>query len=238
MLAPAAFAQDTKEFRGRVVDAAGKPVAGIGIATGWQFHGPAPTARWRAGARSYSNAAAKTDADGKFARSLYFSGRPVALFALDMANKRGGIIVLDKSNVDKEQTVAVRPLVRLHGSIGIGDPKLKNSTVYVYVFHPSAPIAFASFRTKEKFSLHLPPGSYQVLFTAKDLVPLKMAVALEPGSRDVDLHTVDLSATRLAKRYGKEPPPWTVTAARGVDKSVRLSDYKGKWVMIEFWAYW
>ncbi|MHC4551037.1 MAG: TlpA family protein disulfide reductase [Planctomycetota bacterium] len=238
VLAPAAFAEDSKEVRGRVVDADGKPVPGIGIATGWQFHGPAPSARWRAGVKTYSHAATTTDPEGKFARALYFRGRPVALLALDLASKRGGVFVLDKRNVDQEQTLTVRPLVHLHGSIGIGDANLRDTTVYVYVFDPRAPIAFASYITRDRFSFHLPPGTYQVLFTAKDLVPLKVPVGLAAGNREVDLRTVDLSATNLAQHYGKEPPPWNVTAARGVDPGVRLSDYKGKWVLIEFWAYW
>lgn len=235
-LVSATIAQDTREVRGHVVDSKGKPAAGIGIATGWQFHDTAPTARWRSGARLYSRSATPTNQEGKFARSLYFRGRPVALFALDMAGKRGAIFVVDKENADEEHAVTLRPLVHLHGRIGIGDSNLKASTVYAYIFDPRAPIAFASYVTKEKFSFHLPPGRYQLLLTAKDLVPLKMEVALEAG--DVELGTIDLSATSLAKRYGKEPPAWNVTAARGVDKGVRLSDYKGKWVMIEFWAYW
>jgi len=42
----------------------------------------------------------------------------------------------------------------------------------------------------------------------------------------------------LAKLYGKEPPPLKITDARGVDKNVKLSDYKGKWVVLEFWGFW
>jgi hypothetical protein len=29
-----------------------------------------------------------------------------------------------------------------------------------------------------------------------------------------------------------------VTDARGVKRDVQLSDFKGKWVLIEFWGFW
>ncbi len=58
--------------------------------------------------------------------------------------------------------------------------------------------------------------------------------ALKAGTPAVDLGPIDLKLKPLAKLYGKEPPPLKVTDARGVDKNVKLSDYKGKWVVLEF----
>src|SRR2546427_2043 len=37
------------------------------------------------------------------------------------------------------------------------------------------------------------------------------------------------------KLYGQKPPAWHVTDARGVSKEVQLSDFKGKWVVVDFW---
>ena len=36
--------------------------------------------------------------------------------------------------------------------------------------------------------------------------------------------------------YGKEPPPLAITDARGVRKDVKLADYHGKWVLLDFWG--
>ncbi len=33
-------------------------------------------------------------------------------------------------------------------------------------------------------------------------------------------------------------PEFTVTAARGVAPAVKLADYRGKWLLVEFWAHW
>jgi len=55
---------------------------------------------------------------------------------------------------------------------------------------------------------------------------------------DVAMGTIDMPATVIAKHVGKAPPEWNVTDARGVAKTVKISDFKGKWVMIEFWGFW
>jgi thiol-disulfide isomerase/thioredoxin len=38
--------------------------------------------------------------------------------------------------------------------------------------------------------------------------------------------------------YGKEPPDLNITDARGVPKEVKLADFRGKWVLLDFWAVW
>ena len=50
--------------------------------------------------------------------------------------------------------------------------------------------------------------------------------------------TLDLKASPIAKLKGKPAPGWEITAARGVKPQVKLADYKGKWVYLEFWGFW
>ena len=47
--------------------------------------------------------------------------------------------------------------------------------------------------------------------------------------QDVQISTVAVTHGNLTVR---------VTDARGAKKAVRLEDYKGKWVFLEFWGYW
>lgn len=37
---------------------------------------------------------------------------------------------------------------------------------------------------------------------------------------------------------GKPPPKWSVTAVRDLKKPVKLENFRGKWLVVEFWGYW
>lgn len=239
MLGSPALSQeiDTYDIRGRVVDAGGEPVANIEVATGWNFQEDSATPRWRSGVVARTGTSLRTDEEGRFSGTLYARRPTVAIFALDMKTKVGGIFIFSTSSPGKEYTLKIQPLVRLHGKISIGDSNVKDGTYYIYVTDTRARIAIASFVSKKTdFSFFMPPGDYEISFSAKDVKKVEMEVALT--KEDLNLRAVELSPTNLARHYGKEPPPWTITDARGVKKDVKLSDYKGKWVLIEFWAYW
>jgi len=55
---------------------------------------------------------------------------------------------------------------------------------------------------------------------------------------ELDLGTIDLPATKLAKLYGEPAPELTISAARGIDRQMRLADLRGKFVVLEFWGHW
>lgn len=39
-----------------------------------------------------------------------------------------------------------------------------------------------------------------------------------------------------SKYYGKEPPAFQITDALGTEKKVKLVDYRGKWLLLDFWS--
>ena len=69
---------------------------------------------------------------------------------------------------------------------------------------------------------------------------MKMAVAT------FDLGVIRLALPRssqgktvdITEFYGKKPPQLEITDAKSVPKDVRLQDFRGKWVLLEFWAVW
>jgi hypothetical protein len=221
------------------VDAEGSPVADVRVGTGWTVGAEPASVRWRADAKSRASPEVRANADGEFAESLYFRGRPVALVALDTEGRRGGITVVDQDNIKDECVIRLEPLIRVRGEIEIAEPFLKDTSLYIYVFDPRAPIAILRVIAEGRaFAFSLPPGSYEVSLTGTDLERVKRTVQLEAGSDDLDLGAIELPATNLARHYGKPPPPWNITAARGVSADAQLADFKGKWVLIEFWSYW
>jgi thiol-disulfide isomerase/thioredoxin len=120
-----------------------------------------------------------------------------------------------------------------------------------------------SFRAQASFLL--PPGTYNLQGGSDEpgakLVPPKeqaekdaaaklpvrgMRLEVPRGKRELDLGAIDLvlprdkagNAVDLTQYYGKAPPELSITDARGVAKTVKLADYRGKWVLLEFWALW
>ena len=113
---------------------------------------------------------------------------------------------------------------------------------------------------KSRFEFWLPPGDYQLEAFGHTTPPHELAsfqsVTLASGQRDVESGILELTPelptiqdrindakakgtwVDIQKRYGKPAPAWYVTDARGVDKDVTISAFKGKWVLLYFWGPW
>ena len=112
-----------------------------------------------------------------------------------------------------------------------------------------------------RFEMSLPPGRYLLnAYTYKDeseenseVVPDR-EINLTGKIAEVDLGVLHLSPFRptigtmtarakaagtwrdYTEQYGEKPPQWNVIDARGVKKDVQISDFKGKWVLVDFWG--
>ncbi|MCA9299507.1 MAG: hypothetical protein KDA28_10600, partial [Phycisphaerales bacterium] len=214
---------------GHVVDADGRPVANAEIGTFWSFEG---------GGQNVWNSF-KTDATGAYAGEVDFRGRPVALLAYDAERTRSGLVVLNEDTIGDAALIRIEPSVRLHGTItstALGAaPDWSN--VYIMTVPDRVRIASSGGRNAT-FDLTLPPGAYTMWAYGTDLQDHTADVTLTRERPDHDLGALDLPITILAQHYGKEPPKWSVADARGVKPDVQLADYKGKWVLLEYWGFW
>lgn len=113
-----------------------------------------------------------------------------------------------------------------------------------------------------RFEAWLPPGTYELDAYGQSTTEADLDIAVKPNPKFVVTGTereLDLGTFRLAKQlpslqkrierakadgswgdytkhYGEPPPHWHATDARGVSKDVQLSDFRGKWVLVEFWG--
>ncbi len=227
LLPMAARAQEEVKVTGRVVDAAGKPVAGVEVARFWttQKEIMAP------------HQGATTNAEGRFTLPMTFYARGEALLALDKGRKTGGLIVVEPKEAVKPLEIKLSPLVHVHGKFGCKELKQQPKWTNVYIMSGQGRFAMCS-SEEASFSFLLPPGTYMFYAYGTDIQTLKKDITLKAGETDVDLGTIDMQATIIARHKGKGPPAWHVTDARGVKKDVTISDFKGKWVLIEFWGFW
>lgn len=117
-----------------------------------------------------------------------------------------------------------------------------------------------------QFAFLLPPGKYDLDISSSspdarmpkpherkdkdapaDMPPWLSGIRIDvPAQGDLDLGTLNVDLPRDKDGvlhsyylfYGKEPPALSITDARGVPKEVKLSDFRGKWVLLDFWALW
>ncbi|HEY7429002.1 MAG TPA: hypothetical protein VH682_32525 [Gemmataceae bacterium] len=222
-----AQAQEEVKVTGRVVDAAGKPVVGAEVATIWDAKDNKMT--------PYKGAT--TNAEGRFTLPIVFYGNGQGLLALDRDHKTGGLIIVEPKEAEKLAEIKLAPLVHLHGKFHCKELDKRPTWTNVYIMSGQSRFAFC-ISDEASFSFSLPPGTYKFWGYGTDIQNVKKDITLKADQTDIDLGTLDVPATIIARHKGKAPPAWHVTDARGVKKDVKLSDFKGKWVLLEFWGHW
>jgi thiol-disulfide isomerase/thioredoxin len=230
---PASQKPVTKVIRGKVVDEADRPVAGITLSTHWFKRGDAPILP--------AEGVAKTDDQGQFRVELtFYYGRSESLCALDTQKERGGIAVVGPMTPEEPMTIKVGPLVHVHGRYvckELGTPVGWTNSMFLSM--PERWRICENMTEKAEFSVLLPPGRYSLQgYGGPDVAQHRRELTLGSDARDVDLGEIDLAASQIAKLKRKPAPTLQPTDARGVSKSVQIADYKGKWVALEFWGHW
>ncbi len=180
----------------------------------------------------------------------------VSIFAVDKRHERGGIISLEQGVADKPVTITIAPLVRVTAEVYCSEagrtPDWSIAAVYPAGDRRSKLTQCGTLGGK--ISLLLPPGKYYfdvyskrpnaTIRTPKELPGL--SVEIPRGKSTLDLGVLNVALPRdkdgiprdYSLFYGKEPPELAITDARGVPKEVKLADFRGKRVLLDFWAVW
>jgi hypothetical protein len=223
----AVSAQEEVQIAGKVVDTAGKPVAGVEIATFWTVVKD----------KMQPNQGVATTAEGKFKLTFTSYGQSQGLLALDKVRTRGALLIVEPKDASKPVEIKLAPLVHVHGKFYCKELNKRPSWTNVYVGSGQARFLMCS-SNEAAFSFRVPPGTYQFWGYGTDIQNVKKDLTLQADQKELDLQTIDMAATIIARHKGKAPPAWHVTDGRGVKKDVKLSDFKGKWVFVEFWGFW
>ena len=226
------MAQDGEvKVLGRVLGPDGKPASGAEVGSFWIVS--------EEGGQQRAIDAAETDEQGRFTVSVDFYGREQALMAIDETGTLGGIAFLAPDEAGEPVEIRLEPLVNVHGTFASKDLEGPIAWTNVYMnLMPGKIRLVQNSSTEAKFSVSLPPGEYELYAYGRDVTRINKTLALEADQPDLDLGTLEIPASVIARLKGKTPPAWTLADARGVPKDVTLDDYKGKWVLIDFWGYW
>ena len=203
---------------------------------------------------------AKSGTDGRF--SMERPENFYTLMAMDAERVRGGLAEIPK-NDRAEIEIRLRPMVLVSGRFEGPEPGQRPDWTHVWTLVPEDPTRPLHMNrlvgcgsNEARFAMSLPPGRY-VLDANDDTAHgrLQKEIILTGDTPEVDLGTLKLArVTRkninekvkqsqtsgamrdYKKHYGEKLPAWHIVDARGVSKNVQLSDYKGKWVLVNFWA--
>jgi thiol-disulfide isomerase/thioredoxin len=218
---------------GRVLDERGTPLAGVTVARGWLWDIEKEGAyssygSWVADAKG----GFRVPGEGIDNWPLFY---PLSLFATDAEGKRGAAVVVRRPG--DAATLTLRPLVPVRFVLRIegweGSPPFLNITIA-----PKGGTHLVTVPSGLSGGVPLPPGDYVLEISSVDTVSREVPFTVKSGKGVIDLGVVDLERGPLARRYGKPAPPLTVTESIGVSPKMTLADYRGKWVLIDFWGWW
>ena len=215
---------------GRVLDAGGKPVAGVDVARFWSSSKERMTALGKV----------STDVDGRFSIRADESEQGGALLAFDADQQRGALAVVSSNAPGEPLVMKLGPLVTVRGQFTcaeLGGPA-GWCNAYFSLTNPDVRLV-QSESSEATFFAKLPPGDYKIHgYGGESVKGITTNLSLTASQPFVDLGKIDLQATPIGRVYGKPAPPWHVTDARGLPRNVQIADLRGKWVLLEFWGFW
>ena len=253
----------SREVHGVVVDEGGHPVPNADVALVWSANG---TQRNEKGEvfddvkKVWGNVGqlaprlgrgVQTDESGKF--TITMSPKRRTLMAMDRERRRGGLGVADPNQPNSPVKVTLHRLVQVKGSYRFQIEDVAMDWTYTKALVPETDerlVVCGSYA--RDFVIKLPPGAF-VLEAHGEVVgcvteKVRKKITLSRADSQVGVGVLEIKPGlavqsrlegkwgNLADYYGKEPPEWQIADARGVPKSVRIADFRGKWLLIEFWA--
>jgi beta-lactamase regulating signal transducer with metallopeptidase domain/thiol-disulfide isomerase/thioredoxin/protocatechuate 3,4-dioxygenase beta subunit len=223
-------------FKARVLDSQGRPVANIPVGLG--VLGGAQNVR----SDDQGRAPLQTD----FMSSMRQSTSLV--YAFDFVENRAGIGLLnlqDHVKADPKNPPVID--IRLEPASPVRvvvDASLLNQLgkspkgIQLFVAKDSLPLHREMLLEPSAKVLILPPGDYQVTASEPYLVEqttVNFKVATTKETLDVK---IELQPSRMVKLIGQPAPDFAQIKTDGTTPAPRLTDFKGKVVVLDFWGYW
>ncbi len=203
-----------------------------------------------------------TDADGRFL--ILAPERMKTLLIYDRQRRLGAVALFDPKRLDQPVGVRLAPLVRIFGTnrlAGAEGPLQWTCTYLNLPFDEKDPLNRTRMAIcgshEARFEFLVPPGTYDLGANnngASAATIEDRRVVITTDQKEVDLGGLVLrpraggiqNLTDRAKakgtwgdykqNFGKQPPPWHLTDAKGVAKDAKLSDFRGKWAVLYFWG--
>ncbi|MCC6357211.1 MAG: TlpA family protein disulfide reductase [Phycisphaerales bacterium] len=192
----------------------------------------------------------KTNDRGEFSSILHGPPpRAMMLMAIDRNRTLGAIRVVPEAEINAPIELRLAPLVEMTVKFDKRDvfvprqvPPPTTAPSYNFSAHiymkeiEGAPMLLVARASGDAagLNLKLPRGGYRLFFAGDNVI--MEPTEFELRDKPVDVGTIRPKMHKLAHFIGKPPPEWNITAARGISKDTKLSDLRGKVVVVEFWG--
>lgn len=244
--------QPTFEIKGKVMLPDGSPAVGATVAQQFDLSSGEP--------KVARGAAITVNDDGTFAATQAAAPDfPLVVYSAD--GKHAGWVFTNRDDAAKGVEIKLSPVVEMSGSLlfpAKGEEKRPVDNYSVVLNHPyanaqgrnmMAPVIAMNVQSADGFKASIPAGTYTMLANpargAKmpegvwqyDLAGNSRKVEVKAGE-PLSLGEMELKFTRLGSLKGQVFPEWKVSEAKNTDGKNQIADYRGKWVLVEFWGHW
>lgn len=215
-----------------------KPVSGATVGMFWAYDG-----------KEFScSGGAATNDKGEFnLQSIVWPRRIYKLMALNADQSRGALVVYKSDEAEKPFSIKLGPMICVTAAASCPELKQPGAGVYCNFFTKEGQQYLAGVRADDKgrFAMPLPAGEYLLRIPPTNDTKAHNQTIAVAGEKPLKLKDIDLEASLIGLSYGKPAPALSVTAARNLppalaEKGARVqwSDFKGKWVLVDFWGFW
>lgn len=212
---------------GRVVDADGNAVTSYRVAPNWNFT--------EGEVNAYRELT--VDESGTFSGEVESYGRPGALLAYNDDMSMAGMVMVEPEQ-DGPVEIKLQPAIRVTGRVISSDLGGDAGWVNTYWSFGFVRPVMATVH-EGQINVTLPAGEWTYFTYGSDVKSKQGKINLTNDSAVHDLGEFDLEGTYIAMNRGRKVDDWNVTAARGVDlEASQIEDFKGQWLLVEFWGFW
>jgi hypothetical protein len=215
-------------IKASVVDTDGNPVRGASVDTNWS----ALTGR----RLEPSAKAATTDTHGNIEHKFSIYRFPVMLTVIDHVRGIGACKVLTEDPGDTVVELTAKPLARLMVKPKFDGPA--PDSVGMYIQMPGEQRVMLGYvKIAGEADLMVPAEDCQIWVYSMQTDSVTKDISMKPGETTI-IDDVEMKLSGLAKSIGKQALPLAISETLGVPKDFKLTDLKGKWVLMEFWGFW
>lgn len=222
-LAASSFAQMI-DMRVRVVDDKNRPVAGVRVSSNWSF----TDGVWKA------RNEALTDKQGRATGTWNVPSYGALIVAWDKKDARCAVV--QTLPTKQEVTFRLQPVAHIKyavSSLPENKPLAANGMI---LGAEGYAIGFADPLVASPW-IPVPSGKGSAYLSALNYEARRFHYDLKPGERR-DLGSVPLDYTAGKKAEGKPAPEFVYEDQKNLPHNFKLSDWKGSWVLLEFWGFW